>query len=1466
MLDSTPPSFPPPVDQQQAIDDDDATIVTSNRSTDSTTEPPHHNPSPPDEWQPPTSPVPIPTPTSNYFACLADDDEQGSNDDTHYASTAVVPPYVGQPPTPHVHNAVSDSGATGHFLVAGAPAVNIRRATDPIHVTLPDGSKIHSSHTCNLDIPWLPSHLTEAHILPGLAHSSLISTRKFCDAGCQVVFDQHECRVYHQGDLVLLGGRDKKTGLWQLPINPNVKPDGVSSTIRGLDLHTPSTPVAHHAAHNVYTLPYKRNQLKYMHQSLFNPPIPTLLRAIQNEQLEGFPFMKADTVRKYLAPSPATPKGRMKRTRAGIRSTRKKPKRTKSPPSAPNIIPDETADGTAEHVPNGCSNVFCFAALADKVQGTIYTDATGHLPVKSLEGHQYYFVAYDYDTNYIFAIPIRDVKDATIIAAFDEVFQELTDRGYKPRLNVTDNQATTPLKAYLQQHDCKWQFVEPTNHRVNAAERAIQTFKNHFISGLCSTDSQWPLQLWDHLTTQALITLNVLRTSRIDPTKSAYHQLHGKKYDWNAHPLAPPGSRAVIYEDPNSRTSWGTRGVDAWYCGPALDHYRNMSFYVPTTRSMRISGTYELFPQHCLFPQFTPDEHASEVFDELAASIPAMSRKAFDNLTKRIESALLEHSGAAPIQRVEDTATSLQRVETEPQRVDKPPPITTTTNPTAPRELRTNPRTHARKTRRNTPRALPLITTPPVTQPSRGMSPPTENPSKIPTPIPTISPTKPSSTPMKSPASDHPMSPHIIEDDGTTTAPTPKPLRRSHRTSRARARLITQTALNLMTTNTCYEEDFRVWTPRHFLHLLTEEAEQRMESMTPIDIEHFCAPVVHPITGDIITKYNKLYKDPALKEDWIIAFGKEFGNIAQGDELTGTPGTNCVFVMSPEDIPNIPKDRVVTYASIAVDYRPQKEDPNRVRITAGGNLIKYPHELTTRTADLTTSKILWNSVVSTEGARFMCLDISSFYLCTPMDRYEYMKIPLELFPEHIRQQYKLYEKNKNGFVYLEIRRAIYGLPQGGILANKLLRERLAPHGYYEVAHTPGLWRHVTRPIQFSLIVDDFGVKYVGKEHADHLLGVLRKWYKVSEDWEGKLYAGITLDWNYDEGYVDISMPGYITKLLARFKHEAPKKPQHSPHPHHPKKFGSDAQDPLPPDDTPRISQKRILRIQQVVGAALYYARAVDMTILTALSSIASEQAQATERTVAKVNQLLDYLSTKPKAVVRFTKSNMILNIHSDASYLSESRARSRVAGQFFLGSTPEKGVPIKLNGSIHVMTSVLKFVVASAAEAELAALFLNCKEGKVLRLVLEELGHPQPPTSIHCDNKTAAGIANDTVKKQRSRSMEMRFFWVTDQTKQGYFNVEWHPGKENLADYFTKHFDGKHHMEVRPWYLHETNSPSELPRAAAPSTLRGCVGTLADGYVRSAPLPRLGIPTYRAPRSAPELTSQLARPVMAAAA
>jgi hypothetical protein len=382
-----------------------------------------------------------------------------------------------------------------------------------------------------------------------------------------------------------------------------------------------------------------------------------------------------------------------------------------------------------------------------------------------------------------------------------------------------------------------------------------------------------------------------------------------------------------------------------------------------------------------------------------------------------------------------------------------------------------------------------------------------------------------------------------------------------------------------------------------------------------LDIEHFASPLIHPVTGATITRYQKLVKDPLLRDTWTKAFGKEFGNLAQGDKHTDTQGSKSIFILSYDEIKHIPSDRVVTYANIVVDYRPQKSDPNRVRITAGGNLIDYRGELTTRTADLSTAKILWNSILSTPDAKFMGLDIGSF----PLAQYEDMKFPLALFPTYVIEQYNLDKHVHKGFIYVEIRKAIYGLPQAGILANQLLRKPLAPAGYYEVAHTPpGLWRHVSPPMQFALVVDVFGVKYVGKAYANHLITTLPKHYKLSEDWEGTLHWGMTLDWDYQNRTLNISMPNYVSKLRAKFQHQTPKQPQHSPHRAPPKKYGTAAHDPILPDTPPPIDVPRIKIVEQVIGDVLYHARAVDLTVLPALSAIASNQATATETTEAHV--------------------------------------------------------------------------------------------------------------------------------------------------------------------------------------------------------------------------------------------------------
>jgi hypothetical protein len=370
-------------------------------------------------------------------------------------------------------------------------------------------------------------------------------------------------------------------------------------------------------------------------------------------------------------------------------------------------------------------------------------------------------------------------------------------------------------------------------------------------------------------------------------------------------------------------------------------------------------------------------------------------------------------------------------------------------------------------------------------------------------------------------------------------------------------------------------------------------------------------------------------------------------------------------------------------------------------------------------------------------------------------------------------------------------------------------KHLAKHGYHQAKHTPGLFKHESRPIAFTLIVDDFGIKYVAKDDADHLVKTLASLYTITTDWTGSKFLGLTLDWDYDARTLDLSMPGYIEKALQRFNVTPPKRPQHSPHAWVQPNYGAPTQLTAPPDDSDPLDKSGITRLQEVIGTLLYYARTIDSTMLVALGTLASAQTKGTQATADACTHLLNYCATHPDATLRYHASDMHLHSHSDASYLSETHARSRYAGIHFLSSAPVDPLkapgpddpPPPLNGAIHIGCAIIRQVVSSASEAELGGLFYTAKDACPIRVTLEEMGHPQSATPIQTDNSTAEGIANDTVKQRRSKAVDMRFYWIRDRVNQGQFLIHWKRGADNHADYFTKHHPPSHHRRIRSRYL-----------------------------------------------------------------
>ncbi len=235
---------------------------------------------------------------------------------------------------------------------------------------------------------------------------------------------------------------------------------------------------------------------------------------------------------------------------------------------------------------------------------------------------------------------------------------------------------------------------------------------------------------------------------------------------------------------------------------------------------------------------------------------------------------------------------------------------------------------------------------------------------------------------------------------------------------------------------------------------------------------------------------------------------------------------------------------------------------------------------------------------------------------------------------------------------------------------------------------------------------------------------------------------------------------------------------------------------VPNDDTsPPLNTAGIKRIQGIVGSLLYYARAVDNTLLVALSAISSQQAKATENTARAANQLLDYVATYPADGTTYCASAMVLAAHSDASFLTEPGSRSQTGAYIFLSE--DDPIP-RFNGPILTSATIIKFVMASAAEAKLAALYLTAREMIPLRNALTEMGWPQPKSPIQTDNSTAAGFVNDTIIQQQIKMLWMRLHWLQCREAQGHFRYYWDKGTTNLADYSTKHHPPAYHLAHRP--------------------------------------------------------------------
>jgi hypothetical protein len=270
-------------------------------------------------------------------------------------------------------------------------------------------------------------------------------------------------------------------------------------------------------------------------------------------------------------------------------------------------------------------------------------------------------------------------------------------------------------------------------------------------------------------------------------------------------------------------------------------------------------------------------------------------------------------------------------------------------------------------------------------------------------------------------------------------------------------------------------------------HPKTQNSKIRSSNNKVIILLEMANAVICPETGKSL-KHQELITTLRYKIKWMRSTANEINRLYN---------TNTIRFICRS---NIPKGRKVTYGSFVVDIKDHKEEKERTRLTVGGNQIEYPGDNSTQTAGLTTAKIIINSVISTLVAKFLVIDIKNFYLNTPLGRFEYIVINLPSLPQENRKVRSDRTITGRKSIHRNSERHVR------ITTGRQPRQRIvtaqSSQGWLPAQHTHGRWTHVTRTISFSLVVDDFGVKYVGREHAEHLMACIKKNYNVSSDWNG----------------------------------------------------------------------------------------------------------------------------------------------------------------------------------------------------------------------------------------------------------------------------------------------------------------------------------------------------------------------------
>lgn len=844
----------------------------------------------------------------------------------------------------------------------------------------------------------------------------------------------------------------------------------------------------------------------FIHASMSSPVVSSFIQAVARGYLGNYPRITAKMIAANRPNTLATAKGHLDQTRQGQHST--KVSESLVPSSITTDLPTEEEEDDIN---------IAFLKVTPLLE-TNHSDSTGRFPIISRKSNQYVFVSVLND--YIHMEPMPSRNGAAYVKAFSDTIAFYQERSATVRYQRLDNESSGLVEKYLKSKDITIEYVPPNTHRANKAESAILDAKNHSISSFSTAHPDFLLDMWDESLPQAEITLNLLQEYSPDSSKSAYEGLYGKKYDFLAHSIVPFGTLVVVHEKPHQRGSWDTHGVKGYYLGPALNHYRSWRTFVIKSQTQRISDTLAWFPSPLLLPGSNPYDMVHAAITDLTSALATLATNAnlissnqmpFKEIASTATQALtdlinmFQSPPTVPEQRVSNEIIQHIPLQQE-QRVLSPPiivintvpqtSVVTSCEPTAP-EMNGNEASSPAVMVGNVPLGNSVLSSSNSTFTSLPATISSDN--QLVTSIPMT----------------HPI--NALSDSKPKPYVAPRPTDRQLRRNPKRKAYFTKSTSSANTATAIQHAIEQAEAEREFQATLQQGQEDRLGFSGIASMASAHAALNLTDEGKPIT-YSNVKFGPNAK-DWKIEESKEYSRLTDSDTIR------------PMLARNLPAGCHASY------YNPQlrEEEVNgiieqRVRGTIGGDRIDYPGEVSARTDDMEVVKILLNSVVS-DDASVMTLDIKDYYLGTPLDTTEYIRIDCKFIPEDCMIKYNLHQYIHNGSVLHSVHKGMYGLPQAGNLSQKQLIKHLLPHGYYQSKQVPCLFLHTTNSIKFTLIVDDFCVKYKNIIDAHHLIETLKKLYILKVDMSAKKCIGLTIEQDPIQHEISLSMPGHIPKLL-----------------------------------------------------------------------------------------------------------------------------------------------------------------------------------------------------------------------------------------------------------------------------------------------------------------------------------------------